>query len=247
MLLAVAVALLPIPVAVFQLLPVYRVHAQFLAFYSPLFCVLVLAYLLYIRDSLARLMFADVLDPLPQYDPYYGRNAVVAMRRGLNNIQRVFFALLPAALLLTSLYCVVRYTRRLNDSVGLAGREVAVRTASDEPIGSAPVATDPVRARPGARPAKRHQREPSALSLPADSGPTLNPRDASTRQFVLRHAGVDEIPFFFELTVLYIGAFAAALVALILMALKEYATDALGLTEHDLVLRRSQEQDWPPP
>jgi hypothetical protein len=39
---------------------------------------------------------ADMLDPLPQYNPYYARSAVVAMRRGLNHIQRVFFSLLPA-------------------------------------------------------------------------------------------------------------------------------------------------------
>jgi hypothetical protein len=246
MLLAVAVALLPIPVAVFQLLPAYRVHAQFLAFYAPLFCLLLLAYLLYIRDSLARLMFADVLDPLPEYQRYYRQSAGDAMRRSLNTVQRVLLALLPAALLLTSLYCVVRYTRRLNDSVDLAGREMAVRAAKGE-VGLAPVAAEPARTRPGVRPAKRHQTVPSAPSLPTDSAPTLDPPGAPARQFVLRHAGVDEIPFLFELTVLYIGAFAAALVALILMALKEYATDALGLTEQDLVLRRSQGQDWPAP
>jgi hypothetical protein len=52
----------------------------------------------------------------------------------------------------------------------------------------------------------------------------------------LRTAEIDDIPLFGELTVLYIGAFAATLIAIILMALKEYAKTAMGLSERDVVL-----------
>jgi hypothetical protein len=55
------------------------------------------------------------------------------------------------------------------------------------------------------------------------------------RQLVLRTAGVDAIPLFTELTALYIGIFASAATALVLMALKEYAKDTMGLSEQDIV------------
>jgi hypothetical protein len=41
---------------------------------------------------------------------------------------------------------------------------------------------------------------------------------------------------FTELTALYIGIFATALMAVIMMALKENAKDAMGLSEQDLIL-----------
>jgi hypothetical protein len=43
---------------------------------------------------------------------------------------------------------------------------------------------------------------------------------------------------FTELTVLYIGIFSAALLAVLLMALKEHAKEAMGLTEQELVVGR---------
>jgi hypothetical protein len=47
---------------------------------------------------------------------------------------------------------------------------------------------------------------------------------------------VDDIPSFTRLNILYIGIFWSAEIALILMALKEYAKEAMGLTERDLML-----------
>jgi hypothetical protein len=55
---------------------------------------------------------------------------------------------------------------------------------------------------------------------------------------VLRTTGIDDIPRLVELTVLYMGAFVALLIAVTLMALKEYAKEALGLSEHELMFGR---------
>ncbi len=68
---AVAVTLLPIPVTYFKILPAYPLHARFLLIYAPFLCLLTLSYLFYVRDSLARAMFADVLDPQAPPDSYY--------------------------------------------------------------------------------------------------------------------------------------------------------------------------------
>jgi hypothetical protein len=58
------------------------------------------------------------------------------------------------------------------------------------------------------------------------------------RQRALDVASTDDIPYFAELTALYIASFLAVLVALVLMGLREYAKEALGLSEQDVVLGR---------
>src|SRR5437867_3172754 len=111
-LVALIIALLPIPVALLQLVPIYRKHSLFLAFYAPLVCIFILAYLVYIRDALARFVVADLLSPSPHHW-YYRSSLRRVMRRGLSNLRRAVLSLLPPLLLLTSLYCIVEYTARL--------------------------------------------------------------------------------------------------------------------------------------
>jgi uncharacterized membrane protein len=60
---AFAITLLPIPILALKILPAYQKHAWFLLFYTPFLCLLTLCYLFYIRDALARVSFADLLDP----------------------------------------------------------------------------------------------------------------------------------------------------------------------------------------
>jgi hypothetical protein len=57
-------------------------------------------------------------------------------------------------------------------------------------------------------------------------------------QAALDAAKPSRIPHFAGLTFFYIGAFLGPLVAVLLMAIREYAKDALELTERDLVLGR---------
>jgi hypothetical protein len=235
-LLALLVALLPIPVTRLQLLPSYRMHAQFLVLYAPLICVLLLAYLFYLRDLLARLMFTHVLRPIPRY-PYYWDSAWTKLGRRLVGLQRLALALLPALLLAASLVCGLKYVQLLNDSVALAARAMGGEAATEADVGSLPSARGPVPPdrdrRPGPAAAGRPQ-VPRMTGVEAGEG-----LSSTAGQYALRHATVDLIPYFDELTMLYIGAFAAALVAVVLMALKEYAIDALGLTEAEVLLRRS--------
>jgi hypothetical protein len=56
---------------------------------------------------------------------------------------------------------------------------------------------------------------------------------------VLRSSSIDGIPLFRELTILYIGAFGSACVAVVLMALKEHAKETMGLSEQDLMFGRT--------
>lgn len=233
---AFVVALLPLPVAALGLLPVYRVHARFLMFYSPVICLLTLAYLFYVRDSLARLMFANILNPLSEPDRYYRAPVGLTLRRTARSLRTALLAVLPAALLATSFFCALRYTTRFNDSVDLA-------TATWAQTGQTPVESgfvaDKQRGKstvPRVRaPARPPDSIPGSSKITADDGGTGS-ETLTVREQVLRTAGIDRIPLFAELTILYIAIFAAALVGLILMALKEYAKDAMGLSEEDLVL-----------
>ncbi|HEX2636155.1 MAG TPA: hypothetical protein VHL81_03455 [Gemmatimonadales bacterium] len=212
---ALVVALLPIPVALLQLLPAYRLQTRFLAFYAPLVCLLTLAYLFYVRDSLARMMFAHLLDPLPPRSVYYPERGELRIRRLWMKWRRGFLAILPGLLLLLSFACVMRYMSRLDESVGMVSATLGGRLAAPEDVGLLPTQRVP-----------REPAQPSHVQTP------------TVRQRALDVASTDDIPYFAELTALYIASFLAVLVALVLMSLREYAKEALGLSEQDVVLGR---------
>jgi hypothetical protein len=229
---AVVLALLPIPVTALELLPAYRVQARFLVFYAPIVCLLLLAYLFYVRDALARLMFAGILRPLPETDPYDRPGIAELLTRLLRGVQALVLALLPLLLLATSFYCVTRYTALLTESVTIAAASLAqkpgARLAADSLLPPKP-------GRAGRGSGQRSNAARGAGRSPAqDTAVVRDP--ALVRQEVLRTAELDDIPMFNELCALYIGSFAAALTAVILMALKENAKEAMGLSEQDLIL-----------
>ena len=219
---ALLLALLPLPVTWFRLLPVYETHARFLAIYAPVVCLLLLAYLLYIRDALARLMFANILNPLPETDPYYRMSAAETVQRWLRQAQAAVLALLPVVLLAASFYCLVRYTDRLRFSASAAAAATSELPAAGEEVG---------------RVSEAPHRAPDVPVV----APPVAPVEAvvsPARDQILNTAGIDAIPMFTELTVLYIGIFAAAMIAVILMALKEHAKEAMGLSEQEMVMGR---------
>jgi hypothetical protein len=205
---ALALAFLPIPVATLELLPAYRTQARFLAFYAPMICFLTLAYLFYVRDTLARLTFAGILDPLPPVDPYYKGTMQERLYRLLVQLRGGFIMALPALLLIASLSCTFRYTRRLNESVALAGEAAALPDTVVEGLGY----------------------------IGGNGEGAGGDQAAAARARILATVGIDDIPLFAELTALYIGIFVTALAALIIMWLKEYAKEAIGLSEEDLLL-----------
>jgi len=222
-------AVLPIPVTWFGLLPAYRMLGLFLLFYAPVVCLLLLGYVFYLRDSIARTLFADILSPIGDADPYYGPTAGESLRKFGRRIRAGVLALLPPVLLATSFYCVARYTSRLNQSVDLvvaAADSAAGSTVQDrgEAIPERPRHDRNSGAAEGSPPAERERR-------PDGEAPTR----AEARARALGRTTIGNIPLFAELSALYIGIFASAMLALVLMGLKEYAKEAIGLTEQELV------------
>jgi hypothetical protein len=243
---ALALVVLPAVVAAYGLLPVYRMHARFLVFYAPFACLLVLAYLTYVRDWLVRLMFARFLQAstepqyYPRHEPFYK-----SWKRGMERAGSTLLLLAPGLLVCVSFYSMNRYTTRLNESIALAsgmyaerldlGGEIETATVPpDSTVGSgAPAAPD--------FPTERGRPSQPSAAPPASASRSFEP--AEVRAYVLREAAIDDIPFFGELTVLYITAFAAGAVALLLIVLKEYGRATMGFSDQELVLGRPDESD----
>ena len=230
---AFAVTLLPIPVIYFEILPAYQRHAWFLLVYTPFLCLLTLCYLFYVRDALARTIFANVLDPPPPLDPYYQEPLGERLRRGSRRVKVTVLGILPILLVLTSMYCVSRYFAALDRSVELSVQTYIERSVLSDSLRTVAAQREGTGRRRTAKP-----REAPALEDTArDSLPS--PSDSSAvRGYVLRTAEIDDIPQLAKLTALYVGAFVALLIAVTLMALKEYAKEALGLSEHELMFGR---------
>lgn len=233
---AVLITLLPIPIIYFKILPTYQRHASFLIFYTPFLCLLTLCYLFYVRDSLARTLFANVLDPPPPPDPFYREPMGQPVKRALRRIKSTLLGILPALLVLASTYCVSQYFRALDRSVTQSAQKYQERRIFSESTGAIPQdRSSTLRRRPPR----------SKGTVPADSS-KFSTRDSvpvsrdsiAVRDYVLRTTPVDDIPGLPELTAYYVGAFIALLIAVTLMGLKEYAKEALGLSEHELMFGR---------
>jgi len=245
---AVAITLLPLPVTYFGILPAYQVHARFLLFYAPFLLLLTLSYLFYVRDSLARAMFADVLDPPSPPDPYHYERTRERLGRWFRHLKAITLGILPALLVITSMYCVSRYLASFNQSVARAAAVYVERAGTGEEVGLTRGKEEV-----GLTTGKQRGRVPTASGrssrqpVPRDSAAvdTLpQPSDSTAvRQHVLRASRMESIPEVVELTGLYIGAFVALLVAVTLMALKEYAKEAMGLSEHELMFGRYYQSD----
>jgi len=236
---AVAITLLPLPITYLGILPAYEVHARFLLFYVPFLCLLTLSYLFYVRDSLARAMFADVLNPPAPPDPYYHERTGQRLGRWFRHLKAITLGILPALLVITSMYCVSRYLAAFNQSVARAEAVYVQRAATGQEVGltrgkqRARVPTASTRS--SRQPIPRDSAAVDTLPQPSDS--------AAVRQYLLRAARMESIPEVVELTGLYIGAFVALLIAVTLMALKEYAKEAMGLSEHELMFGRYYQSD----
>ena len=58
------------------------------------------------------------------------------------------------------------------------------------------------------------------------------------RTYTLKMATIDDIPYFMQLTVLYIGGIAGPLIADFMVLLKEHARRELGLSEREVLSRK---------
>jgi hypothetical protein len=249
---AFLLGLLPVPYVALGLLPVYHMHARFLVFYTPVVCLLVLGYLFYIRDNVARVLFAEVIASGVAADPEF-YDAEEGVARGLGvRLRSAIFILLPILLLGVSLYCLTRYVDRFTASVATAGQVMLERLPADQTPDSAVKADAPAETR--RRQVSDTVRAVSPAEIGTEAAPSVETRLAALRAlpgysqdlnplrtYTLRQASIDDIPHFMELTTLYIGAIVPALAAVFFVLLKEYARRAMGLSDREVILRTRNE------
>src|SRR5215204_4111587 len=139
----VVAAALPIPVTYLRFIPTYHFQTKLLSVYASLFCFLVLAFIFYNRQVLARWMFIYYFAGLPPYlltasaqgSPYPETPEERAERKERERqqdldekreerrwkrhraIRDVTIGLIPLFLIILSLGCVFAYHAALTDSV----------------------------------------------------------------------------------------------------------------------------------
>jgi hypothetical protein len=216
----VVAAALPIPVTSLRLIPTYHFQTQLLSVYASLFCFLVLAFIFYNRQVLARWMFIYYFAGLPPYF-LYGEAFTAGVfpyeetpeerakreerqrRRDLEQEREerrwkrsrssrdIAISVIPLFLILLSLLCVFTYHATLTHSVRL------------------------------------YQQLTDATSrLSFDE--------------VLQQADQTQVSDDSLLMLLYLGIFVTAEAAFVLMAIKEYLQDYLRLDDEKLISGRAE-------
>ncbi len=184
------VALLPIPVTSFNLLPVFEQQKGVFSVYTSMFCFLLLAYVFYIRHTLARILF-----PLPETSEKDG-----APRRSAPFL----VAIVPVFCIITSLMCAMYYHTLVNEAVVQVRRMISTNKPNDLFM---------------------------ALNI---NSKFPNPEKADYN-YILKNFQISAFEKSSTLMMYYFGIFLFAELAFILMAIKEYLQDVIGLTDKQVI------------
>jgi hypothetical protein len=204
---ATALALLPLPLSLFDVLPGYRVSSRFLAVYTTLLALIALGYVWYVRHQIARLLLGV------QRDLYLRDEAAARGEQTLRwRVRPVAVALLPLALIGLSVFSLLHYQTRFRDSV--ASTVGVTRVA----LAQARTAAD------------------SAAVLDLGTDGRLPQREADLRRAVLTTAGIDTIADFGPLCLFYLGAFVPAVVGVTFMAVRERMQRELEISDVEMIL-----------
>jgi hypothetical protein len=205
---AVVTAALPIPATLAGFIPTYGAHTKLVSAYTSLFCFLVLALIFYSRHVLARYFFPSVI--------------VVP---GSGSRARPFVNALPAVLIALCVVSAAAYLILLTQSVSDVLRmRSAVAQASAQAkaferlnAGEESITVDAMR--------ELYDRELASLGGP----------DTRSTSEVLADTDLTGVPHGALLVVLYLFVFVFAEGAFILMALREYLQDVLGVTDKQII------------
>ena len=202
------VASLPIPATSLHLIPTFAAQTKLLSLYSSLFCFLTLGFIFYSRHQLARLMFPHYFEPIEGPAPEYYGDMSPDERAHIEEKER------RRRIAQRRRQMIRNGWRRFVVALPLifiAASLVLVFQYND-------VLNLSVQGLVNFR----------VVSTP--TGPSTD------FKYILEHAELNEIVYSSRLMVLYIAIFLTAEAAFIMMAIKEYLQDLVGLSEMDLIL-----------
>jgi len=235
---AIVTAALPIPTAAFQLIPTFQTQTKSLSVYTSLFCFLVLGFVFYSRHELTRLIFPEY------FGKEYAQANAIRFGRKMTFIIRSFLRAMPLALIVLSLACAFSYNYLLDQSIS------SIRSSISSELGLS--ALDAERTELEIRTKKLLEGE----AKPEDDIQIQNEqrilealqlREAQKRQMIdakltseaILKSDRGSIPWANLLMLFYIGTFLTAEACFVMMAMKEYAQDLLGMSEVALITRDS--------
>jgi hypothetical protein len=207
---AVITAALPIPATLAGFIPTFGAHTKVLSVYTSLFCFLSLALIFYFRHSLARYFFSTV----------------IAQGSRVHGFAQTLANALPAVLVVLCAISAFSYqallTRSVADVLGIRSAAAAAMAQMK--------AFERLEAGDKSATSLDSIRTAIEKELEVLGGP-----DTRTTSEVLADTDLPRIPFGGFLVVLYLLTFLFAEGAFILMALREYLQDILGVTDNRLI------------
>ena len=233
---AILTAALPIPTAAFQLIPTFQAQTKLLSVYTSLFCFLVLGFVFYSRHELTRLIFPEY------FGKEYAQANAIRFGRKMTFIIRSFLRAMPLSLIILSLASAFSYNYLLDQSIS------SIRASISEQSGLP--ALDSERAELEARAKKLLESGASSENNTQIQNErrileALQLREAEKRQKIevklsseaILKSDRGLIPWANLLMLFYIGMFLTAEACFVMMAVKEYAQDLLGMSEVALITR----------
>jgi hypothetical protein len=210
---SIIVAALPIPTTLTKFIPTYGAQRRLLSAYASLFCFLLLALVFYFRHNLARFFFS-----ISDLKPNRGRTVVIV---------------LPALLIVLCVASALSYQRLLNYSIRQI-RSIPIREAA---------------AKAYLKQIEQLEKGDLAAATSQSTSEIVRSAEARFNEEIKNAGGYDnrnaseilaqtdiiDIPYGTILLTLYLLLFIFAEAAFVLMALREYLQDVLGLSETALV------------
>jgi len=207
----IVVAALPIPVALWDWIPVFEPHRKLLMVYTPLLCFLILGYIFFLRHSIARGLYGEYLHVS---DMILGRNRGKLYSRNRSAV----LSQLPFILILATVGNIFAYHEVYDmalDKIGPYVEEQTIRSVGEN--------------------SDKETKEKIYLITISEFGTPSAEGEAV--EFSTNH-----IPGSNILILLYLAIFIFAESAFILMALREYLQDLLGITETELITGPSEKK-----
>ncbi len=239
---SIVVAALPIPVTSFGLIPTFKAQTKFLSVYTSLFCFLLLAYVFYRRHALAKTVFKDYLANKSTMHSNAVKTFLTAFKTWIINI-------FPLLLILFSLCCVLMYHSILTYKINEVGAHLLYREIMTTGNFHSYLKNDEEQMDRSVMDFMLNNSfdavKRNIILIPTSNtsinGPgyewLLNKAEKYSTKEVLSNGELHMIEKYYFLILLYLGIFLSAEAAFILMAIKEYLQEVIGIEEIKLIKR----------
>lgn len=225
---SIVTAALPIPVTAFRLLPVLGVHRKVLSVYPPLFCFLILAFIFYNRHALAKYMF-----------PFHIHTSKQSTRKFRPNLA-LMTKFAPGVLIILTLMSIVGYQMTIDritikaEQEIITNKEAIVEFISRDATGAPkPITPEAIKS--------------CIRDYLSELGSVEEIENTPDYTLILMDYYLPDVFESATIIGLYVCIFIFAESAFIIMALKEYMQDVIGISDREMLGVEKRGHKPPPP